>query len=275
MREVIVKPNKKEVGLRIKDIRKKLGYSMEEFGEIVSQSPRSSVNSWEKGVSIPRKDKLEKIALLGNTTPQQILYGDFESYVHKLINEKSRYKVPPQLESAMIKTIKEQLPDIDIGDDMEILKLMNYLKENINPAGKEDYLEYELFDEFESIYIAYGHSKEVAKAFVYVDRENKAFHFAPTPFSNMSLSRLYVFLPNPELNHYILNELADFEMGDHPIIVIYDLEQTENKIRVAHFKYSHTAERYEPILDIDEIKKIGMYPPFVKELRKEERFRNS
>ncbi|MFZ4356166.1 XRE family transcriptional regulator, partial [Enterococcus gallinarum] len=86
--------------------------------------------------------------LLGNTTPQQILYGDFESYVHKLINEKSRYKVPPQLESAMIKTIKEQLPDIDIGDDMEILKLMNYLKENINPAGKEDYLEYELFDEF-------------------------------------------------------------------------------------------------------------------------------
>ena len=27
---------------------------------------------------------------------------------------------------------------------MEILKLMNYLKENINPAGKEDYLEYEL-----------------------------------------------------------------------------------------------------------------------------------
>ena len=48
-----MKPNKKEVGLRIKEIRKKLGYSMETFGEIVSQSPRSSVNSWEKGVSIP------------------------------------------------------------------------------------------------------------------------------------------------------------------------------------------------------------------------------
>lgn len=60
MREVIVKPNKKEVGLRIKDIRKKLGYSMEEFGEIVSQSPRSSVNSWEKGVSIPRKRQTRK-----------------------------------------------------------------------------------------------------------------------------------------------------------------------------------------------------------------------
>ena len=67
----------------------------------------------------------------------------------------------------MIKRSKK-LFDIDIGDDMEILKLMNYLKENINPAGKEDYLEYELFDEFESIYIAYGNSKEVAKAFVFM-----------------------------------------------------------------------------------------------------------
>ncbi len=39
----------------------------------------------------------------------------------------------------------------------------------------------------------------------------------------MSLSRFYVFLPKPELEHYIVNELADFEMGDHPIIVVYDL----------------------------------------------------
>lgn len=270
-----MKPNKKEVGLRIKDIRKKLGYSMEVFGAIISQSPRSSVNSWEKGVSIPRKDKLEKIALLGGTTPQQLLYGDFESYAHELISKETSYKVPRELESAMIQSIKEQLPDIDIGDDIQILKMMYHMRENINPASEADYLEYELFNEIENIYIAYGDRKEITKAFVYVDREKQVFHFAPTPFSNMSLSRFYIFLPNPELNHYIINELSYFELGDHPTIVIYDLEQTENKIRVAHFKYSHTTERYEPILDIDEIKKIGMYPPFVKELRKEERFRNS
>lgn len=85
----------------------------------------------------------------------------------------------------------------------------------------------------------------------------KIFHFAPTPFSNMSLSRFYVFLPNPKLNYYILNELTDFEFGDHPIIVVYDLEQTENKIRVAHFEYKNVDRSYKPILDIDKIKKSG------------------
>ncbi|MFS7201284.1 helix-turn-helix domain-containing protein [Carnobacterium divergens] len=270
-----MKPNKKEVGLRIKEIRKKLGYSMETFGEIVSQSPRSSVNSWEKGVSIPRKDKLEKIAQLGNTTSQQILYGDFESYAQELIKTEANYTLPQEFESAMIKAIKEELPDIDIGDDTKILKLMNYMKENMNPASEEDYLEYELFNEHESIFVAFGNRKEKALAFVYTDRENEIFHFAPTPFSDMSLSRFYVFLPNPELEHYIVKELADFEMGAHPIIVVYDLEQTENKIRVAHFEYNQMDKRYEPIVDIDKIKKIGVYSPFVKELKKEERYRHS
>lgn len=270
-----MKPNKKEVGLRIKDIRKKLGYSMEEFGEIVSQSPRSSVNSWEKGVSIPRKDKLEKIALLGDTTPQQILYGDFETYAHDLISKKTNYEIPKELESVMIQGLKEQLPDIDIGDDMQILKMINYMRENINPANDEDYLVYEFFNEIENIYIAYGNSRETAKALVYIDEENEAVHFAPVPFSNMSLSRFYVFLPNPDLNYYIVDELIEFGFGEHPLIIVYDLEQTENKIRVAHFEYNNTKKSYEPILDIDKIKKIGVYPPFVKELRKEERYRNS
>lgn len=270
-----MKPDKKEVGQRIKEIRKKLGYSMDIFGEIVSQSPRSSVNSWEKGVSIPRKDKLEKIAKLGNTTVQQILYGDFESYAKKLIKKEANYTIPQELESALINSIKEQLPDIDIGDDTQILKLMNYMVENMDPASEDDYLDYELFNEFESIFVAFGNRREQARAFVYADTDNKTFHFAPTPFSNMSLSRFYIFLHNSELNHYILNELADFELGNHPIIVVYDLEQTENKIRVAHFEYSQTDKRYEPIIDIDKIKKIGVYSPFVKELKKEERYRHS
>lgn len=61
----------------------------------------------------------------------------------------------------------------------------------------------------------------------------------------MSLSRFYIFLSNPELEYYILNELADFEIGNHPTIVSYDLEQTKNKIRVAHFEYNQTDKRYK------------------------------
>ncbi|EAC9157995.1 hypothetical protein Y474_03200 [Listeria monocytogenes] len=135
-------------------------------------------------------------------------------------------------------------------------RMISTMKGNMNPTSEEVYLEYELFNELESIFVAFGNRKKQALAFVYADRENEIFHFAPTPFSDMSHSRFYVFLPKPELEHYIVNELADFEMGDYPIIVVYDLEQTENKIRVAHFEYNQMDKRYEPIVDIDKIKKL-------------------
>lgn len=266
-----MKPNKTEVGLRIKGIRKNLGYSMDEFGKIVSESPRSSVNSWEKGVSIPRKEKLEKIAFLGNTTPQQILYGDFENYAHDLIDSKLKNRVPKELEYTMIQAIKKL--NIEIGDDMQALKMMNYLIENMEPADENDYFEYSVLNELENLFIAYGDRGEVAKAFVYVDREKQVVHFSPPTFSNMSLSRIYIFLTNQELHHYILNDLSDFNIGEHPSFVIYDVENTENKIRVAHFKYNKKVKNYEPVLDSDLIKKMGVYSPFIIELVKELSFR--
>lgn len=50
-----MKPDKKKVGPRIKEIRQKLGYIMETFGELISHSPRSSVNSLKKRVSVLKK----------------------------------------------------------------------------------------------------------------------------------------------------------------------------------------------------------------------------
>ena len=45
--------NKEAVGKRILQIRKKYGYSMQKFGEIIDNAPKGSVNSWEKGVNLP------------------------------------------------------------------------------------------------------------------------------------------------------------------------------------------------------------------------------
>ncbi|MGC2993763.1 helix-turn-helix domain-containing protein, partial [Enterococcus faecalis] len=56
----------------MREIRTNLGFSMDEFGSLLGDSPRSSVNNWEKGVSFPKRDKLEKIAILGNMLPDQI-----------------------------------------------------------------------------------------------------------------------------------------------------------------------------------------------------------
>lgn len=82
-----MKPNKKKVANRIREIRTNLGYSMEEFGKLIGNSSRSSVNNWKKGVSIPKRDKLEKIALLGKMMTEQILYGRADEYLYDLIEQ--------------------------------------------------------------------------------------------------------------------------------------------------------------------------------------------
>lgn len=52
-----MKPDAIKVGLRIKFIRKKLGLTMQEFGHKVSNSPRSTVSTWEHGGNLPSKEK--------------------------------------------------------------------------------------------------------------------------------------------------------------------------------------------------------------------------
>ncbi|MEV2911272.1 helix-turn-helix transcriptional regulator [Paenibacillus larvae] len=141
-----MKPDKKEVGQRIKEIREKLGYSMHEFGKLISDSPRSSVNSWEKGVSIPKRDKLGKIAVLGNTTPDKILYGDFQSYVHDLLYTSLDMRLSKRQEELIVKILKSE--NLNFGDDVAILKAVNHVFENIEPENEYDFLENKLAIEF-------------------------------------------------------------------------------------------------------------------------------
>lgn len=49
-----MKPNVAEVGKMIRQIRMDLGCSMAQFGELVSDSPKTTVNNWERE-SICRK----------------------------------------------------------------------------------------------------------------------------------------------------------------------------------------------------------------------------
>ena len=82
----------------------------------------------------------------------------------------------------------------------------------------------------------------------------------------MSLPRFYIFLTNPDLHHYILNELAYFETEEQPKFVVYDLENVEKNLRVAHFEYSNLANNYELVYDI--VNQIGIYAPSIRELLK-------
>ena len=85
-----MKPDAIKVGLRINFIRKKLGLTMQEFGHKVSNSPRSTVSTWEHGGNLPNKAKLRKIADIANCSVEDLLFDeDFISKQSKvkLINE--------------------------------------------------------------------------------------------------------------------------------------------------------------------------------------------
>lgn len=79
--------NNKLVGNRIKKIRSEKGMSQEEFGLLIKNAHKSLVSKWEKGQSLPNNERLKRIAEIGNTTVDFLLYGSLESYAKELLNE--------------------------------------------------------------------------------------------------------------------------------------------------------------------------------------------
>lgn len=67
--------NKKQVGRRIMTIRKRNFLTLIEFAREIGAS-KSSVSDWEQGFRLPPEDALTKIAIMGNTTVDKLLYGD-------------------------------------------------------------------------------------------------------------------------------------------------------------------------------------------------------
>lgn len=67
--------NKKQVGRRISTIRKRNFLTLIEFAEKVGAS-KSSVSDWEQGFRLPPEATLTKIAIMGNTSVDKLLYGN-------------------------------------------------------------------------------------------------------------------------------------------------------------------------------------------------------
>lgn len=107
-------------GSRIKHIRKKHNYSMASFAKLVGNSSPSTVNNWEKGNNLPKKDRLEKIAILGNTSVDWIKYGDFKEYILQLL-----YAASPTLtisdDQLEVLLGRLQKRSITYEDDLQIL----------------------------------------------------------------------------------------------------------------------------------------------------------
>lgn len=75
--------NKKQVGRRISIIRKRKLLTLIEFAEKVGAS-KSSVSDWEKGFRLPPESVLFKIAIMGNTSVDKLLYGNGNNEVEEI-----------------------------------------------------------------------------------------------------------------------------------------------------------------------------------------------
>ncbi|MBL1225719.1 helix-turn-helix domain-containing protein [Enterococcus sp. BWR-S5] len=72
----------KAVGKRIREIRG--DYTLEDFGFLADRTSKAAVYNWENGKSLPNKERLKIIALLGKTTVEWVLYGNLDEYISSL-----------------------------------------------------------------------------------------------------------------------------------------------------------------------------------------------
>lgn len=117
-----------EAGKRVSQIRKKHKYSMARFATLIGNSSASTVNNWEKGNNLPKQERLEKIAILGNTTADWIRYGDFDTYVQQLLASATLTLTAKQFEH-LLKTLKKE--KISYRQDLKILTTIHNLFPNI------------------------------------------------------------------------------------------------------------------------------------------------
>lgn len=97
--------NKKQVGRRIMVIRKRKLLTLIEFAEKVGAS-KSSVSDWEKGFRLPPESVLFKIAIMGNTSVDKLLYGNDINEIEELY--KTLIKLPKKELIDLMIRVKEE-----------------------------------------------------------------------------------------------------------------------------------------------------------------------
>lgn len=127
--------NKEKVGNRINKIRISNRYTLEEFGKLFDTS-KSNVHRWENGQAIPNKSRIEKIALQGKITVNELLYGNVEEFTRANIEGILTIFSENQKEYIIKEVSKNTTLDINYID-----KIISYIENRfdyfINPVLSE------------------------------------------------------------------------------------------------------------------------------------------
>ncbi|MBQ0140259.1 MAG: helix-turn-helix domain-containing protein [Kurthia sp.] len=84
-----MKADKKLVGERLNLIRECLGLSIAELGVLLGNVPKSTVNSWIRGLALPNDAAVAKLSSLANRSETWVLYG-VDKLTVKQLQDKNR-----------------------------------------------------------------------------------------------------------------------------------------------------------------------------------------
>lgn len=96
----------REVGQRLRELRKKMGYSQNDFANIMGIS-RSFLSEVESGKSGITTDPLTKLMIGLNININWLLTGDGEIFIEEDASNSEELKAEDEIEKAILKRIKE------------------------------------------------------------------------------------------------------------------------------------------------------------------------
>lgn len=265
-----MKPDAIEVGIRIKKIRTNLGYSMSQFGELISDSPKTTVNNWERGINLPKEDKLKKISLLGKVTTNELLYGMPEEFISKITVEYFHLQLNPLCLKQIIAFLEQK--KVDLYDEMSIIEFVQGIVDSgsIIEQGS-NFLIYTPILGSDDLYLAtIMRNGKVTEPvfFVHVEKKKNRVHYLPYIFAE-NLNE--IFYTPPKLNTQLSIDyytrqfsLLGIELNQSTI-VYYGIKEKENTTNIIEYRYNDGNKTFEVEHSVDDSR---IYEPFKIEIEK-------
>ncbi|WP_231496648.1 hypothetical protein [Enterococcus gallinarum] len=99
-----MKVDQQRVAKKIREIRTDFSYSMAQFGELISNSlPKPQLIIGERGINLPKEDKLKKNRLNWvRRTVEELLYGTPEEVLTNLLKDHFQLQVNPAFLQQML-----------------------------------------------------------------------------------------------------------------------------------------------------------------------------
>ncbi len=233
--------DKKVVGEKIHDIRIKNNYSMEQFGKQIGDAPRGSVNSWEKGVNLPNKERLELIAIMGNMSVNELLYGSLNEYVSELLANNLGIRFSNQFIDALVNTMYPL--GYSYGDDVKIIQMVNRFLSNNNVEERKSYVQYFPISDKTNLYLGKvnRNGELIPSYFVYSETAKNIVHIMPF-FLNENVSDFYKApssLTTPKEHNYFSSDFLNIGIKlQNAVIVYYGINQKRCVSEISEYHYN-------------------------------------